>query len=268
MTVKQEFLNWKDGIYPYVKEYNLEEKIYLSEFFGPTIQGEGANSGVRSWFLRVAQCNLHCSFCDSAYSWRFNDSFPHKDNIVYSKSEQVKEITLYELLKIVVKADPVNLVITGGEPMLYQVQLVNLLKAFRFVTTENLSIEVETAGTLSPSYGWRSFGGLKFNISPKLASSGNLRSKAIKPDVLKLFLEEPYPTRFKFVVCNPSDLLEITDLVEEIGIPKDQVWLMPEGATLNDQLRSMTNVAQLAIDTGFNFSPRIHTLIWGNKRGV
>ena len=43
--------------------------LAVSEIFGPTLQGEGPSSGRRAMFLRLAGCNLSCSWCDTAYTW-------------------------------------------------------------------------------------------------------------------------------------------------------------------------------------------------------
>lgn len=46
----------------------LDEKLPVSEIFGPTIQGEGMAIGQKSLFLRMYGCDDHCSWCDSTYA--------------------------------------------------------------------------------------------------------------------------------------------------------------------------------------------------------
>lgn len=38
------------------------------EIFGPTIQGEGAEAGLATHFLRVGGCDYRCSWCDTMYA--------------------------------------------------------------------------------------------------------------------------------------------------------------------------------------------------------
>jgi 7-cyano-7-deazaguanosine (preQ0) biosynthesis protein QueE len=233
--------------------------IPISEFFGPTIQGEGPNAGKLTYFLRVAGCNLHCSFCDSAYTWRFNDTHPHKNSTVYNKKDEVKPWTISNLVKLLGHHNVKNLVITGGEPMLYQNDLLLVLEQLSLQR-----VEIETAGTIRPLAKWYNFG-VHFNVSPKLASSGNDRSLAIKPSVLQEFAWYKR-TAFKFVITDKKDIQEVKQIQNESNIKSSTIWLMPEGEHLKDQLKNMVKVAQLAIDNGYNFSPRLHTLLWGNER--
>ena len=65
----------------------FEEKavrlLNVNEIFGPTIQGEGPHTGRLVGFLRLAGCNLACSWCDTPYSW---------DWTKYDKAEESKRI--------------------------------------------------------------------------------------------------------------------------------------------------------------------------------
>ena len=53
--------------------------LKLSELFS-SIQGEGPNAGAPSVFLRLAQCNLHCVWCDTKYTWDFR-SYRFEDEV-------------------------------------------------------------------------------------------------------------------------------------------------------------------------------------------
>ena len=53
--------------------------LIVSEIFGPTIQGEGPFSGRRAFFLRLGICNLRCTFCDSKFTWDW-------ENLIIKKS--------------------------------------------------------------------------------------------------------------------------------------------------------------------------------------
>src|SRR3954447_6224 len=42
--------------------------IPVVEIFGPTIQGEGAEAGIPTHFVRVGGCDFRCSWCDTMYA--------------------------------------------------------------------------------------------------------------------------------------------------------------------------------------------------------
>ena len=72
---------------------------------------------------------------------------------------------------------------------------------------------------------------------------------------------------FKFVVSNEDDIDEVNMIVNDIGIKKSQVYLMPLGAEPKEQLENMDKIIKLAKIHGYNFSPRFHVLLWGNVKG-
>jgi organic radical activating enzyme len=71
---------------------------------------------------------------------------------------------------------------------------------------------------------------------------------------------------FKFVATGPSDLDEIQALVDDCDL--SEVWVMPEGtdaATLAARLRDL---AEPVLARGWHLTPRLHILMWGDRRGV
>lgn len=107
-----------------------------------TIQGEGFNVGKAAYFIRLGGCDIRCSWCDSKETW--DSRFYHPTNI-----EKIAES--------ISKTQAQNVVITGGEPLLYNLSpLCNLLKK------EGYSIFLETSGThpLSSTFDW-------ISLSPK-----------------------------------------------------------------------------------------------------
>ncbi|MGP1515134.1 MAG: 7-carboxy-7-deazaguanine synthase QueE [Bacteroidales bacterium] len=69
-----------------------------------SIQGEGKNSGMAAFFIRLAGCNVGCNFCDEKRAWNTNNS----------SLQSIQEII--ELIKL---SKAKNVVVTGGEPTLY-----------------------------------------------------------------------------------------------------------------------------------------------------
>ena len=124
-----------------------------------SVQGEGASAGVPSTFVRLAICNLACTWCDTAYTW---------DWTKYDRAEQGMEATAEAIVARVEQFAPRNVVITGGEPMVQRRQLAAPVLALK---AKGFRIEVETNGTIAPG----ELAGFvdQWNVSPKLLTSGN-----------------------------------------------------------------------------------------------
>jgi len=144
-------------------------KLAVSEIFGPTIQGEGKTAGKPVVFLRLAGCNLACVWCDTPYTWNWiGTKFQHA--LKFNPKEQVKTLQMSDVLHQILEigSQVKALVISGGEPLLQQQQLIPLLEALK---AQGWWIEVETNGTIVPQ---SSFLALvdQVNCSPKLSNSG------------------------------------------------------------------------------------------------
>lgn len=219
-----------------------------------TIQGEGASQGAPSTFLRLAVCNLRCSWCDTAYTWDWSR---------FSRAEQTMTATTAELLDRMTALPPRNVVITGGEPLIQRRQLVPLA---RDLVARGFRIEVETNGTIAP--GELAPFVAQFNVSPKLASSGNEGLVTIRPDVLRSFAAPGLGAFAKFVLTNPEDLVEVDCIVAAAGFRPERVILMPQGVTAADLNERGRWLAVACVERGYRFSTRLHILLWGDKRGV
>jgi organic radical activating enzyme len=157
------------------------------------------------------------------------------------------------------KAAPL-VVITGGEPLLQLGAVAELAGA---LTDAGRRVEIETNGTIIPSS--ELTGAVtQFNVSPKLANSGVPLEKRIKAEALSSFAQSGKAV-FKFVADVPGDLLEV-DVLAEMLKPAP-VWVMAEGITGEAVVRRMRELSQPVIDRGWNLTPRLHVLLWGNERG-
>jgi 7-cyano-7-deazaguanosine (preQ0) biosynthesis protein QueE len=222
--------------------------VIVSEVFGPTVQGEGPSLGRRCGFVRLGRCNLACQFCDSGYTWDWERYDPRVELSEWTDDDIVKQLDAMDVDMVV---------ITGGEPLLQQRDLTALVAAFR--DERVWRVEVETAGTIAPTLDVD-----QWNVSPKLANSGNQRDRRYKPDVLRAF-QATGRAAFKFVITSPSDLDEVAEIVAECGLTN--VWLMPEATdadTLGDRLQWVTPAA---VERGWNVTTRLHILVWGDERG-
>jgi 7-carboxy-7-deazaguanine synthase len=72
----------------------------------------------------------------------------------------------------------------------------------------------------------------------------------------------------KFVVQTPEDLPEIRKIQAACGTPNDRVLLMPEGVDVETLQERSIWLVELCKDFGYRFTPRLHVLLYGHRRGV
>ena len=226
-----------------------------------TLQGEGPSLGAPAVFLRLSLCNLHCHWCDTPYTWNWeNTPWEHQDEEKFSKADQLLELAPENLAERILQYDCARLVITGGEPLLQQPELIALLAALPDIPF----IEVETNGTQLPDPALANRV-TQFNVSPKLFNSGIKESLRLNSDALCFFAASDRAA-FKFVVCNEVDLAEIQAFQTKFRIPAGKIFLMPEGRDAETLKNRSLWLADRCRDQGYHFSPRLHVLLWGNER--
>ena len=253
-----------------------EDALPINELFC-SLQGEGVLAGVPSVFVRTSGCNLRCWFCDSYHtSWEPTHAWMSVDDII-------AEIAAHE------QAD--HVVLTGGEPLIHDA-VAPLLEALE---DRGYHLTVETNGTIA-----RDLPIDLASISPKLSSSTpspdrgptggggssvdrddgdrdhTLETWATHHEDARIDLEalaslvEAAPFQLKFVVTGEDDMPEICALLERlrevtsIPIPDDRVLLMPEGATRDGLADSRAETADLALEYGFRYTPRLHVDLWND----
>ncbi|MEW2545131.1 7-carboxy-7-deazaguanine synthase QueE [Streptomyces sp. NPDC047002] len=202
---------------------------------------------------------MSCRWCDTPYTWDWqgiSDSGISYDPKVELHRRPVSEVA-DELMGLGVGL----VVISGGEPLSQQARLLPLVDILRDAGTE---VEFETNGTRVPDSRLVR-PGVRFNVSPKLSHSGDPAERRIVPQALTRFAATP-GTTFKFVCRTTADLDEVASLVSDFGI--ESVWIMPEGQSPHDIDKHMQELVSSVIDRGWNVTTRLHTLVWGQKRGV
>lgn len=233
-----------------------------------TVQGEGKNMGQPSIFVRTSLCNLHCVWCDTDYTWNWEGTrFAHVKDVdpAYEKfdmQEVIAEMPVEAVAAEVRQYPCKNVVLTGGEPMMQQEALSELMEQL----APGYFFEVETNGTLMPD---TRFGQLihQYNVSPKLANSGNSKRLREKEKVLHFFARSP-KAHFKFVLTKEEELEEVLHLINRYDIQAGNVYLMPEGMTEAELNARQQWLVEVCKAYGFHFTTRLHILIYGNKRGV
>ncbi|MBL4717029.1 MAG: 7-carboxy-7-deazaguanine synthase QueE [Erythrobacter sp.] len=227
-----------------------------------SVQGEGPSAGMPCTFLRLSRCNLACVWCDTAYTWHFaGDERPHRDGVEFDRTANQLTLGEEEVAARITALGQKRLVITGGEPLLQAPALARLLGHLPDVT-----VEIETNGTTkaSPALDIRID---QFNVSPKLAHSGNPAELALIPERLDAYATDPRAW-FKFVIAAPADLGEVLALRDRYRFKPDHVFLMPEG-TDSETLRAREQwLAPLCVEHGFRMSDRLHIHLFGDTRGT
>jgi len=238
----------------------MKDGLPVNELFY-SLQGEGKVAGMPSVFVRTSGCNLRCWFCDSFHtSWEPTHAWLDVDAVI-------DRVTDYK------KAN--HVVVTGGEPLLHDetTELLDRLSDAGYHTT------VETNGTI---YHDTSID--LVSISPKLASSTPTAAKdpqgdgewadrhadrRIDIDTL-CQLVEAYDFQLKFVVTDRDDMLEINRLVDRLRDAADavirdsDVLLMPEGSTHERLSETRELTAEVAMEYGYQYTPRLHVDLWND----
>ena len=226
------------------------DKIFLSEQPHMVIQGEGNLIGKKMLLFRVAGCNIKCKGCDSAYTWK------QESNISYT-IEEFREFINIER----VKRHFDFVMITGGAPSLYQ-EFLNYL----FITCSNFNFQVEDAGDKS-WYEFRNFENVYFSFSPKIgALQGTTEIKE-----WSAFNHLPKNWLCKIVVDKNdwvNNFTNIKQFQEKYCIPNEKIYLMPIGTHANEIQDQCQFLIDKCFEYTFNFSPRLHILMFGNQRMV
>jgi len=161
---------------------------------------------------------------------------------------------------------PGRLILTGGEPLLQQKLLVELLRAVDAGWSgSQMFVEVETNGTVAPREELLTRVD-QWNVSPKLSFAGDAPEQRLRAGPLRLFskLERAY---FKVVVRCEEDLRELDQLASEWALPPEKVWLMPEAQSAIELSARGKEVAEAALARRYRYSGRLHLELFGGKRG-
>jgi len=198
-------------------------------------------------FIRFSGCNLRCFGCDSAYALDVSE------NPVYTRKEVFDKIIALQK-----NCNTDSITITGGESLIHQEPIESLIKKFK-----HCKFDIETNGTIIPNdflvkhvHFW--------NISPKFS---NMAKNGIKPSVISFFNKLPNCI-YKFVIDSEIDLKELEAEVSRCKIPKDKVVLMPKGIQSSVIIEKSLWLIEYCKQKGYRYSPRLHIMLYGNKRAV
>ncbi len=175
---------------------NTEQQILLNEgktlplmeeFY--TIQGEGFNTGKAAYFIRIGGCDVGCHWCDVKESW---DATLHPLT------------TADTILQNVLNSKTPAVVVTGGEPLIYNLNyLTSILKQ------NNIETYIETSGAYALSGNWN-----WICLSPK---------KTMLPKA-EIYLEAH---ELKIIVFNKHDFLFAEEQATKVS-SSCYLYLQPE----------------------------------------
>jgi len=215
----------------------MSDVLKVNEVFH-SIQGESTFAGLPCTFIRLAGCNLRCSYCDTAYAY-----------------EEGKEWSIPALIDYAKAYRPLLVEVTGGEPLL-QAGTQELVKG---LLREGCEALVETNGSLDISViDKRAVIIMDIKCPDSGMSDKNLFANigCLKPH-----------DEVKFVVASEGDYLWATSIIREHGLEQAcSILFSPVYGKLEPG-----RLAKWILRDGIKarLQLQLHKYIWGpEKRGV
>lgn len=251
--------------------------MYLVEHFY-SIQGEGKYVGSPSLFFRFGGCNMKCEGfgckekaedgtevlgCDTVYAVN-KEHFSHNWVPINKTEELLAVLELYEL------PNTVDIVLTGGEPLIYANDTVFINFLEKLIEMGH-RITFETNGSLDVDFTkYPVYKECYFALSVKLSNSNEPFSKRVRGDVIYNIASHAKDAFFKFSIDAESITLGLEEELNEILLhsPKTAVYCMPVGGSRLEVEKNTEPLIEFCKAKGYNFSDRLHIRIWDVNKGV
>lgn len=238
-------------------------KIPVLEIFGPTVQGEGLVIGQKTMFVRTAGCDYSCSWCDSSFTW---------DGSAKDEIKQLSAQAIWEELVAIGGTTFEHVTISGGNPAL----IMNIRHLIHLLHDKGIRVGLETQGSR-----WQAW--MKeiddLTISPKPPSSGMITDWDKLDEIIQNLNGGNNEVCIKVVVFDEYDLqyaIKVHQrypnmrLVLQVG--NKNVTTADREALVSELLeRYEWLIIQVMASSELKrvkVLPQLHTLLWGNKRGV
>ena len=268
--------------------------LISSDFY--SVQGEGISSGIPSYFVRLALCNLTCGMsrkftnnllkeaaladgeifkgdlelegkatwtCDSTSQWLWRGVNQDFQYLI----DQWKEQGIYEDIL----NGTIHIIWTGGEPTIkgHQEAICNFTEYWRDINGNLIDTfyEIETNGT---NYIEDELFEIidQINCSPKLSNSGMTEKQRINPEAIER-IKQHSNYQFKFVISNEEDVKELfRDFVVPFSIPLKNVICMPGLDSQTDFHERTQFVLEMAKKYKFRGLTRLHISAWDKTLNV
>ena len=226
----------------------------IAELFR-SVQGEGLLTGAESVFVRASGCNLRCWFCDTPYA---------------SRRPEGEDLTVGQIVLRVEELGCGHVVITGGEPMLFD----DLVPLCEQLAQLGRHITIETAGTRYLPVRCD-----LMSISPKLSNSTPWPEEDASwvprheqsrhaPEVVRRLAAE-YVYQVKFVIDTLDDCREVQQYLAEMPeIDRSRVMLMPQGTDRASLAEKARWLEPYCAEHGLRYCPRRQIEWFGLVRGT
>ncbi|KIM09389.1 MAG: radical SAM protein [Sulfurovum sp. PC08-66] len=248
--------------------------IHLVEHFF-SIQGEGRYVGVPSLFFRLGGCNMRCvGFgthitapdgttivgCDTAYA-------VDKEHFASQWRAIDETQTLIDILNSYAIPYSVDVVFTGGEPLLFASELAPFVE---YLVARGHRVTFETNGSVALDFdAYPAYRECTFALAVKLSNSGEPHHRRINPKAIDSMATHAREAFFKFTLQAST----IEDAQAEIApiialAPALGVYCMP----ISDSKAAIEAVCLEVIAFckmhGYTYSDRLHIRIWDAIQGV
>ncbi len=215
-----------------------EKRLDIAEIF-VSLQGEGAHTGLPTFFVRLAGCNLRCQWCDT----------------VYAQKPLNKFFSLSEILKLWEQRGCLPFIqITGGEPLL-QEAVYDLMKQF---LARGATVLLETNGSLS----LKKVPGKVVKIMDIKTPSSGMEKYNNYSNLAYLTLKD----QVKFVIADRRDYDWAKETLFRYYLPfYTQVLFSPVYGRLDPRELASWIIRDLL---PVRFQIQLHKFLWGNRPGV
>ncbi len=251
--------------------------IYLVESFY-SFQGEGKYAGYPSVFLRFGGCNLECKgFLSKSISPKDKSILIGCDSIravnrehfshLWEKIDSSK-LLIEKTENLIPKNCKPDIVITGGEPLLYYKETA-LIETLKYFLNKKYRITIETNATIFIDFEkYPIYKDIVFALSVKLSNSKEPYQKRVNKKAIESITKNVKDYFFKFVldeefIKSKKAEKEIKDIIINCNNPT--IFCMPLGSCAKEIEKNAPMVAEFCIKNCYCYMDRLHIRLWNNK---
>ena len=216
----------------------------INEVFS-SVQGEGSFTGTPSVFVRLQFCAVSCPWCDTPHTWQMIDSnkISFDQMLVKTKDAPTWSDTPIEvLIEYLSKQPEEHIVITGGEPCVY-----DLFELTDALANLGKSVQIETSGTSEIHAADATF----ITLSPKINMPGGLKvlaSATYLADEIKMPVGK---------MKDVETLKEFLQAFDTFGTPPPPIYLQP----LSQSEKATELCIEQARLNGWRLSAQLHKFL-------